>query len=105
MNTATYLALERRVGVYWTSGTATFRSRRLKLEKLKVSGAGKITQQKRHPVRSALKNGGPGQSRAETRSRTHFLTPATAGIVEVFSPCRVADTFIIAHTRDSVRSL
>ena len=39
MNTATYLALERRVGVYWTSGTATFRSRKLKLEKLNVSGA------------------------------------------------------------------
>lgn len=39
MNTATYLALERRVGVYWTSDTATFRSRRLKLEKLNVSGA------------------------------------------------------------------
>lgn len=39
MSTATYLALERRVGVYWTSGTATFRSRRLKLEKLNVSGA------------------------------------------------------------------
>ena len=58
MNTATYLALERRVGVYWTSGTATFRSRRLKLEKLNVSGAGKTPQQKRHPIRSALKNGG-----------------------------------------------
>lgn len=39
MNTATYLALERRVGVCWTSGTATLRSRRLKLEKLNVSGA------------------------------------------------------------------
>lgn len=60
MNTATYLALERRVGVYWTSGTATFRSRRLKLEKLNVSGAGKTPQQKRRPIRSALKNGGAG---------------------------------------------
>lgn len=54
MNTATYLALERRVGVYWTSGTATFRSRRLKLEKLNVSGAGKITQQKRHLLQDAF---------------------------------------------------